>query len=495
MARLGLLALAVSVSAGCIYTGKRKDPNAKKGSSTAAATSSTTGATTSAGNGVTPLTAGAAATQPLAVQRAESGAVVGLAFSLSAGAEDLTIRSLEVSSRGTVDETKLGQARWYEDKNGNGQVDPGEPELATSQIAAADDDPYGFFPMPPVKVAKGTTVNYLIALDTSQMKQDEQVAAVGETVELAVDDATKVQAEDPNGQPASAGGSFPVSSSATLEFGEHVLISEIVTGPGSGATSAEYVELFNPTAQPIDLETYYLSDFSDDPVNGRFYWKLPRGEDCGPAFSDPGYDFLVRFPKGAQLKPGQVITVAIDGEGYKAAYKAEADFCMRNAGATASTQMLTWNGQVGKVDFADDPVSDDVGLTNSSEFVSLFRWDGESDLVQDVDIVLYGTGTTGVMDKSPNQAAPGPDVRLDSLFDKDNVASTYKDDSSEAFQRDHRAPSGTAIQRVDFSEGNEVKTGGNGITGNDETSENCGDGAGGKGTFQSSQTPTPGTLK
>ena len=48
---------------------------------------------------------------------------------------------------------------------------------------------------------------------------------------------------------------------------------------------------------------------------------------------------------------------------------------------------------------------------------------------------------------------------------------------------------------MDFTEGNELKTGGNGITGNDETSENAGDGAGGNGTFERSQTATPGTLK
>ncbi|HBP21633.1 MAG TPA: hypothetical protein DEA08_28095, partial [Planctomycetes bacterium] len=41
----------------------------------------------------------------------------------------------------------------------------------------------------------------------------------------------------------------------------HVLISEVAVGPGSGATSAEFVELVNPTAQVIDLENYYLTDY------------------------------------------------------------------------------------------------------------------------------------------------------------------------------------------------------------------------------------------
>ena len=72
---------------------------------------------------------------------------------------------------------------------------------------------------------------------------------------------------------------------------------------------------------------------------------------------------------------------------------------------------------------------------------------------------------------------------------------TYQNDSDDLFQYDHRAPNGPSLRRVDFTEGAEVKTGGNGLTGNDETSEEFGDGAGGNGTFEAAATVTPGTIQ
>ena len=75
-------------------------------------------------------------------------------------------------------------------------------------------------------------------------------------------------------------------------------------------------------------------------------------------------------------------------------------------------------------------------------------------------------------------------MRCDSAFDADNVASTYQKDQDEFFQFNHRSQMGASIKRVDFTEGAEIKTGGNGIAGHDETSEDFGDGAGGNvGTF------------
>ncbi len=496
---LTMALLSMSLAAVGCDTGTREDPNKpKQGSTTAATTSSSAGGSTSASGGNSgALSATAPPTPALAVQRADQGNLVAVAFTLNAGPDDMVIKSIEVTASGTVDESVLGEAKWVEDLNGNGEVDPGEPVHAVAAQATQDDPTYNLRALPAVIIPANQSATYLLALDTGSMSQLDQVALVGKTVELSIPDASKIDAADNSGGVVTPGGTFPISGSTTIEFGaEHVLISEVVVSPGSGATSGEYVELINPTSQPIDLENYYLTDYSDNPTNGRYYFNLPTGVDFGPANTDTSSDFIVRFPKGAAIQPGQVITIAIDGEGFKATYSSEADYCIRNAGTTASEQMLTWDGPAGSVDFSATPASDNAGLTNGGEWICLFTWDGSSDLIQDVDILLYGTGTSGIINKTPNLGLPNiADIRVDSLFDQDNVASEFKDDQDETFQANNRAPGGPSITRVDFTEGNELKTGGNGITGNDETSENAGDGAGGNGTFERSQTATPGTLK
>ena len=493
--------------AGCNSGSRSSTSTASTGAgSTATPSSSTTGSTTS-GNTNTPpatpdLTAIPASAQPASPQRTTAGDLVAFTFGISAGANDVELNALELASAGTVDESTLGEARWIEDTNANGVFDQGEPVLATASAAAADDAPYAFSPQTPVVISAGATASYLIVVDASQATQIAQLAMVGKTLELSIADASKIDAMDPAGSALTPAGSYPLAGSAvTLEFGEHVLISEVAVGPGSGATSAEFVELVNPTAQVIDLENYYLTDYTDDPTNGNFYWKIPRGDQFGPAASTSSADFVVRFPAGAQIQPGEVITVAIDGVGYQAAYAVDATYCMRNPGATASIQMRSWDGVVTQVAFTQTPISNNAGLTNNGEFVCLYTWDGTADLVQDVDLLNYGTSTltNTSIDKSPNQTAPGaPDVRIDSLFDADNVQSTYQPEKDDLFQFNNRAPrraNELCVVRVDFTEGQEVKTGGNGLTGNDETSEDLGDGAGNAGTFDSTATATPGTLQ
>jgi hypothetical protein len=97
----------------------------------------------------------------------------------------------------------------------------------------------------------------------------------------------------------------------------------------------------------------------------------------------------------------------------------------------------------------------------------LFQWDGSADLVKDVDYLVWG-------DK-------------DEACDKSGVTvggSTFLNDTAVG---DQQTPSGDgrSFQRVDLTEGNETKTGGNGISGNDETSEDVSQ------TWKT-DTPTPG---
>lgn len=443
-----------------------------------------------------------------AVQDVSPGPIAALGVKVTAS-EDIDVTQIEIAASGSIDESAFGDVRLLVDADGDGAVSAADSLIADGPAPQTDDGSYLITPAIPIRVDAGSTVELIVAIDSSPIAPSvEQVKQAGKTITLALTDALSIQGADAAGNVFSVNGlAAPIENTVTLSAGEHVLISEVAPGYGSGATASEFVELVNPTGEAIDLSNYYLTDFTNDPTLGEFYWKLPTGADFGPAGGVCSMDFVVRFPAGATLAAGQVIVVAIDGEGFKATHGSEADYCLRNAGTTTSVQMLTWDGQSNgtSVDFVAADVSGSAGLTgpgstatNNGERVCLFVWDGVADLIQDVDICTYGGGyqvSNGVVDKSPGQTAPGaPDVQVDSIADADRATSTFQPEQEELWQMDHRAPNAGSVTRVDFTEGAEVKTGGNGIGGHDETSEDLGDGMGADGTFAASTTQTPGAL-
>src|SRR5690606_1792350 len=109
-------------------------------------------------------------------------------------------------------------------------------------------------------------------------------------------------------------------------------------------------------------------------------------------------------------------------------------------------------------------------LFDTGESVVLFHWNNDTDLVQDVDYVFYGdavsVGSYNLLWDKTGTAVDGPD--------NDTTPAQYMPETPTAQQS--AAPVASApnngIQRIDFSEGTETPNSGNGITGNDETSEN-----------------------
>ena len=159
------------------------------------------------------------------------------------------------------------------------------------------------------------------------------------------------------------------SDDAPFAATPHLLLTEVALTP----TGAEFIELYNPTAQAIPLARYYLSD------NGN-YFALPLGS---PLIGVS--DFIVQFPAAASIAPGGVVTVAT---GTAAAFN------------TAFGKLPTYS-------IADDTVirtltSGTPSLTDAGEIVVLFQWDGAADLVKDVDMVIAGAATAanGLVSKS-----------------------------------------------------------------------------------------------
>ncbi|KAA0231755.1 CHRD domain-containing protein [candidate division KSB1 bacterium] len=251
---------------------------------------------------------------------------------------------------------------------------------------------------------------------------------------------------------------------------DHLLISEFVVTP----TAGEFIEIYNPTNATVDLTTYYLTD--DVSNNNNDYIKVVNG---AAALAVANFDFLVKFPDGASIAPGGVKVIAFSGAGFKTSY----------APALPDYEILGDDAEV--PDMAGIVVTTNAGLTNGSESIVLFHWDGASDLVQDVDYVLWGSGTITAAVNKTGFKVDGPDADSDSsayLNDTPVASQTVVNADNDGNSQPHTSGSSAARNAL---EAGETLTGGNGITGHDETSENFSI-AGGSWTVNA--IPTPGTV-
>jgi hypothetical protein len=222
----------------------------------------------------------------------------------------------------------------------------------------------------------------------------------------------------------------------------HVLLTEVKTSPDT----LEFIEVFNPRCEEVDLSTYYLSDDPGYPL-------LPSWE--GPP--DLGdFDAVIRFPAGATLAGGAVAVVARNGLTFTAEYGFVPDYAILNPG-TADAMVFVASGSQNNMAIAPD-----------GEPIALFEWDGMRDVVSDIDVVIAGEAPAIGRQLVPKQVlAPagvdGPD--------EDTVATLYRDDAGlmqPMLVRD--APTGS-YERIAFEGFREIGEGGNGIEGDDETSE------------------------
>lgn len=219
----------------------------------------------------------------------------------------------------------------------------------------------------------------------------------------------------------------------------HLLLTEIMAG------NPEFIEILNPGTAPVALDDYYLSDDDD-------YARLPAlfgGSTQSPALSQ--FDFIVRFPAGAVIDPGEVIVVAIDEASFVRVHATPPDYALSADGDAAPMNAIL--------------IGSSPTITGEGEGIALFYWDGQRDLVRDVDLVMAGhniTNSNRLADKS-GLAVDGPDPG--------DTPSTYLDDAYTIDGTDSDAPSDQSYQRLLPEDGFELTTGGNGLTGHDETSE------------------------
>lgn len=226
-----------------------------------------------------------------------------------------------------------------------------------------------------------------------------------------------------------------------------LLISEIAITP----TEGEFIEIHNKGGNVVDLTDVYLTDATYPGGGGTYYYQLVSGGGGGGGFAD----FYARFPNGASIAPGAYQTIALNGAvDFNNLYGVDPTYEIANTNAVPD--ML--EARIGSIDGLSS------GLSGGGEVVVLLHWDGQSDLMQDLDYVLWG-------DK--NEAVSKTGISIDGP-DADGTPTSYLDDTditSQAVVSASSHANGMTWQRSDMNEGNETKTGGNGINGHDETSE------------------------
>ncbi len=223
----------------------------------------------------------------------------------------------------------------------------------------------------------------------------------------------------------------------------------------------EFIAVWNPNDEDVELEDYYLTDAIHAP-GSQYYWRVVEPNPTQTTIGGGAFtDFHARFPAGAVIAAGDTIAVSIAGsDAFFASYGFLPHFELFEDGTGPDDVPDMRPVFPGSINGTTVP-----SLTNTSEIVVLYHWDGQSDLVTDVDVFFWGSGTSHRFSKT-GVSIDGPDA--------DTTPTAYRPDTPVASQRPFPSEHafGEAYHRADAEEGLEIKTGGNGVDGHDETSEN-----------------------
>ena len=221
--------------------------------------------------------------------------------------------------------------------------------------------------------------------------------------------------------------------------GDHLLFNRITIQP----TEAEFLSIYNPTSDPINMSNYYLTDATKS-SSSDFYYKINSGNDF---WSNNYADFIARFPDNYIIEAGDSLVLGLhDAQTFSNYYGYDADLTLFEDMRDAIDGQVT-------ISLSDAFVQTNI-LGDDSEVLILFKWDGISEnLVEDIDYFLWG-GTNDAIDKTG----------VDNYFSDTTI-------NNQSYFYSHGQDS-TYVRITNTSEGSEISSGGNGITGNDETSEN-----------------------
>jgi len=252
-----------------------------------------------------------------------------------------------------------------------------------------------------------------------------------------------------------------IASVVPAAVADHLIVGEFVvkTRTPYATFGSPFIEVTNPTAYGIDMSNVHITDATMLP--SLLYTNITLND---PATANPGGgtggDFHARFPAGYVLPAGASLAVALSGsQQYFAAYGRQPDFELYEDGGVPDAVPELVAAFPGAIAAGLGGGSNVPALSDVAESIVLYSWNGASHLVQDIDYVMWGTNSAVRVDKT------GVTV----------LGSTYLNDTAGGSQNPVAAAGptfGHAFRRVGVDEGTETLTGGNGITGHNETSEN-----------------------
>ncbi len=248
-----------------------------------------------------------------------------------------------------------------------------------------------------------------------------------------------------------------IATSAIAAPADHLIISEVVVQ--ADATGSPFIEIENPTGSPIPMDNVYLTNGATAPAT--YYYNIAL---LDPASANPGGGtaggFHARFPAGFVLPAAGSIAIALNGSAeYLAAYGNNPDFELFEDGVEPDGVPEMLEAFQGSINAGLGGAGNAPALSATAASLILYSWDGTTDLVQDLDYVMWGTDNNVRIDKTGVTIGAG----------------TYLADTAVGTQEAAAATGpavGSALRRVSTDEGTETLTGGNGIGGHDETSEN-----------------------
>ncbi len=251
-------------------------------------------------------------------------------------------------------------------------------------------------------------------------------------------------------------------TSSFLFAQDHIIVTEFVVTP----TAGEFVEIYNPTDAAIDLSNYYITDATF--AGGEtYYYKIVEGNGGGGTFND----FNARFPDGATIAPGEFQTISLPGsDAFFGEYGINPTYELYEDGTEADGVPDMRDATPGSIANQDNSDGRPSGFSGG-EVAILYYWDGTSDLVKDVDYVLWGdkaeaVDKTGVTIDGPDADSDGSTYAAETAIADQYVVNADNDDDANPHD------SGMSAQRRLDVEDVENWLGGNGLTGHDETSEN-----------------------
>jgi hypothetical protein len=235
-----------------------------------------------------------------------------------------------------------------------------------------------------------------------------------------------------------------------------LLLTEVCT---LGAEQ-EFIEIWNPSSQAVNLSDYYLSDAIYSTANTG-YWNMGGGTLNADTVGGGAFtDFTARFPDGFMIAAGDTIVISIPGStAFTASFGFEPDIELHEddafPDAVPDMRSIFPEPNNSIVSSASVP-----SLTNTGEPVILYKWTEGSPLVTDVDVFVWLAGTT----VSYQFSKTGKTVGGATYLPETSVAQQHPFQQQLAF--------GNSYVRIDATEGAQVTSGSNGVGGRDELSEN-----------------------